>query len=79
MSWVSGCAFYLIIWWVVLFAVLPWGVQTISSEDVGKGHASSAPRNPRILMKAAITSVIAGVIWGAFYWAFEAGWIGFSG
>ncbi|QCI78785.1 DUF1467 family protein [Hankyongella ginsenosidimutans] len=28
MSLISGLAIYLIIWWTVLFTVLPWGVRT---------------------------------------------------
>ena len=27
MGWISGIFVYFLIWWVVLFAVLPWGVQ----------------------------------------------------
>jgi|APTNR8051073442_1049403.scaffolds.fasta_scaffold12618_3 predicted secreted protein len=68
MGWVSGAAVYLIIWWLVIFLVLPWGVQPISSEDVRRGHAESAPRRPHLLLKFAVTTVIAAVLWLGVYW-----------
>ena len=32
------------------------------------GQATSAPSNPRILLKMAITTVIAGIAWAGVYW-----------
>lgn len=78
MGWVSGAAVYLIIWWMVIFLVLPWGSQPIAAEDVRKGHAASAPQNPRILLKFAITTVISGVIWLMVNWVINSGLISFS-
>ena len=37
MSWTTAIAIYFMIWWVVLFAVLPWGVRTQEESD-GGGH-----------------------------------------
>ncbi len=48
---------FVIIWWMVLFCVLPWGVQ--APESPAPGHATSAPARPRILLKFAITTAIA--------------------
>jgi predicted secreted protein len=76
-TWVGGIAIYVVIWWTVIFAVLPFGVHPISAEDVAKGHAAGAPRQPRVLFKAAVTSVVAAVIWLIFYWVIEAGAIRF--
>ncbi len=73
MGWISGIAVYVIIWWVVIFMVLPWGVQTIGSDDVARGHASSAPRRPRILLKAAVTTVVAAVVWLVIFWIIDSG------
>ncbi len=78
MGWVSGAAVYLIIWWMVIFLVLPWGSQPIAAEDVRKGHAPSAPQNPRIPLKFAITTVISGVIWLMVNWVINSGLISFS-
>ena len=56
----------MIIWWTVFFAVLPWGVRVPESHE--PGHATSAPERPLLWRKAAITSVIAAILWlGAYY------------
>jgi predicted secreted protein len=59
----SLVAIYFVVWWIVILAVLPWGVRTQDEEgDVVMGTASSAPARPRLLMKAIITSVVAAVV-----------------
>ncbi len=61
-----AAAIYLTIWWIVLFAVLPLGVR--SSEEAGQerpeGADPGAPAAPQLLKKAAITTVIAAVVFG---------------
>ena len=79
MSWVSGFAVYVIIWWTVIFAVLPFGVQPIAADEVSKGHAAGAPLRPRILLKVAVTSVVAAVLWLIVYWLFESGLVRLAG
>ena len=65
MNWATGIAVYVCIWWVVIFAVLPWGVrQAEPSED---GFDPGAPVNPRLGLKALVTTAIATVLWVAFY------------
>lgn len=61
MGWVSGVTVYVIIWWVVLFAVLPWGVRSADSGE--PGGAEGAPLTPRIGLKFLVTTIIAGLIW----------------
>ena len=61
------------IWWVVLFAVLPWGVKV--PERPEKGHATSAPERPRLWRKAAITTAVSGVIWLGVFALIESGLI----
>ncbi len=79
MSWTSGLAIYLVIWWLVIFLVLPWGRRdTIGSENVQKGQDAGAPKRPRMLVKMAVTTVASGVIFAAFYWVTESGAISFS-
>jgi predicted secreted protein len=62
----SGIVVYVIIWWVVLFMVLPWGAG--APETPGPGHATSAPERPRLALKAGVTTAIAAVLWLACYW-----------
>ena len=72
MTIVGGMALYFVIWWTVLFAVLPFGVRS-QSEDGGviDGTEPGAPVLPGLLRKALITSAIAAVVFlGVWYvWA----------
>ena len=78
MGWATGTAVYLVIWWLVIFMVLPWGAKSVIDEDdVKKGHAASAPKNPRMPLKIAITTVISGALWGIVYMVIETGVISF--
>lgn len=70
MSWATGLMVYLVIWWTVLFAVLPLGVRRV--ENPGKGQERGAPERPQILRKAVITSIVAAVLWIAFYFLHHA-------
>jgi predicted secreted protein len=54
---------YVVVWWLVLFMVLPFGAAP--AEDVQPGHASSAPEKPRMLIKLLITTVIAAGVTAA--------------
>jgi predicted secreted protein len=62
---VGYIAVYLVIWWVVLFAVLPFGVKSQhEAGEVVPGTEPGAPVRPRLLLKFLVTSLIAAVIWG---------------
>ena len=55
-------AIYAIIWWIVLFAMLPIGVRTQEEEgEVAPGTAESAPHMPKLLPKMLATTVVAMV------------------
>jgi predicted secreted protein len=70
MSWATGVMVYLVIWWTILFAVLPLGVRRV--ENPGKGEERGAPERPQLLRKAIITSIVAAVLWIAFYFLHQA-------
>ncbi|WP_316976654.1 DUF1467 family protein [Shumkonia mesophila] len=75
MGWISGIAVYLVIWWLVIFMVLPWGNQPLDAVDVARGHAPSAPRKPHLAIKVAATTAIAGILWAIVYVIMDQGWI----
>lgn len=78
MGWATGTAVYLVIWWLVIFMVLPWGARSVIDEDdVKKGDAPGAPKKPRMVLKIAITTVISGVLWGIVYTVIDSGVISF--
>ena len=71
MNIVSGIAIYFVIWWTVLFAVLPFGVRNASEagEAVQQGNEAGAPVVHGMLRKIMITTVISAMVFAAIYWA----------
>jgi predicted secreted protein len=63
MSWTTALAIYFIIWWVVLFAVLPWGIRSqAESGEVVPGSDPGAPAIPRLGAKLVWTTFVATVV-----------------
>jgi len=64
MNWALGIASYVVIWWVVLFAVLPWGVVgQHESGAIVPGTEPAAPVAPRLWFKLGVTTAIAAAVW----------------
>ncbi|WP_293801557.1 DUF1467 family protein [uncultured Bosea sp.] len=69
MNLVGGLALYFVIWWITLFAVLPFGIRSQQEAgDVVAGTEPGAPVLPGLLKKAVITSVIAAVIFAGVWY-----------
>ncbi len=51
---------FLLVWWLVLFMVLPWGVEAQGVND--EGGLPAAPKNPQLKRKLLITTAIAFVV-----------------
>ena len=81
MSLVTGLMIYAILWWLVLFMVLPFGVRTVREEggEVGEGEAASAPARPRIALKMLVTTIVSGVVMGLFLAGMNSGLIDLRG
>ncbi|MBV8567682.1 MAG: DUF1467 family protein [Methylobacteriaceae bacterium] len=63
MSVAVGIALFLTIWWVVLFAVLPFGVTSQhETGNVVHGTDPAAPVAPRLVAKAIWTTLISAII-----------------
>lgn len=72
MSISGGIVAFIVIWWLVLFTVLPVGVRTQDEDgEVVPGSMGSAPSSPQLLRKAMITTGIAAVLWTAFFFVVE--------
>ena len=71
MSTATSIAIYFIIWWLVLFLVLPFGIRNAheTGETVEEGNEPGAPVNPRLVRKAVITTILATAVFAAFYLA----------
>jgi predicted secreted protein len=69
MSVSLGIAIYVVLWWTVLFAVLPIGVRTQGEDgSVVPGTPESAPSTPRLLRVILFTTVISALLF-AGVWA----------
>ena len=75
MTWATGLAVYVVVWWIVLFTVLPWGAQPPDRPEVG--HATSAPDKPRMWLKAGVTTLVAAIVWLGIFWLAQSDLISF--
>jgi predicted secreted protein len=63
MSVGTAIAIYFVVWWIVLFAVLPWGVRSQEeSGQVSKGTDPGAPAMLRLAPKLLWTTAVAAVV-----------------
>lgn len=64
MGWALGIAVYVVIWWLTLFVVLPFGVRSqTESGDVVTGTDPGAPKAHLMGRKLLITTLISVIIW----------------
>jgi predicted secreted protein len=64
MTLTSFLLIYVVVWWVVIFAILPVGIKSVSESDEvqAEGVEEGAPVRPMLLKKVVITSLISVVI-----------------
>ena len=68
MSLLGAFAVYFIIWWTVLFCILPMNIRSqIESGEVVAGTEPGAPSAPQLVQKAVITSVVSLVVFAMIY------------
>ncbi len=59
----GAIAFYFVVWWVMLFAVLPFGIRSQhESNETVPGTEPGAPVAPALMEKAIWTTIVAGVV-----------------
>ena len=62
----TAVAVFFLIWWVVLFAVLPWGVRSQhEGGEIAPGTDPGAPVIPRLGRKLLWTTIVSVVIFAA--------------
>jgi len=68
MSLTTAIAIYFVLWWLTLFAVLPWGVQSQhESGDISPGSEPGAPALPRIAAKLLWTTIVSAIVFALLY------------
>lgn len=79
MSWVLAVAVFFIVWWVTLFAVLPFSLRTQHEDgDVTLGTVKSAPRGPHVFRAMVRTTIITIVLFAIWYIAVDIYGFGFE-
>ncbi len=59
----TAIAIYFLIWWITLFAILPFGVRSQEeSGDIVPGTDPGAPALPRLVRKLIWTTLVASVV-----------------
>ena len=72
----TGFAIYFVLWWIVLFLTLPFGVR--SQHEDGEGAPGTDPGAPimaRMGSKLIWTTVISAAIYAAALLAYKAGYL----
>ena len=71
MSVTTAIAIYFLIWWLVLFAVLPWGIRSQAEHgEISAGSDPGAPALPRLWLKLVWTTLVSGLVFGLLYVAY---------
>ncbi len=77
MQWLSAFAIFFIVWWTVLFIVLPIGLRTqLEAGDVEVGTEASAPARFKGGRVVLMTTLISLLLCGTWY--FTTSYFGFS-
>ncbi|MCG7393913.1 DUF1467 family protein [Microvirga sp. ACRRW] len=59
----GGIALYFVIWWILLFAILPFGIRSqVETGEVVAGSEPGAPSAPALQEKAIWTSLVSSVV-----------------
>jgi predicted secreted protein len=75
-AWTTYAAIYFIIWWTVLFAVLPWGIRSQTEHgDVVPGSDPGAPAVPNLKSKVIWTTAVSTIVFAAFCYSYVNGLI----
>jgi len=76
----TALAIFFLIWWVVLFAVLPWGIKSQhEGEEIPPGTDPGAPSKARIGWKLVWTTVVALAIYGVCFVIYAEHWVTVDG
>lgn len=68
-------AIYIVVWWVVLFGVLPLGTSSETHEPPTDGSQWGAPRTPNLKKKFITTTWVSFIVWVFVMWLVFIGWM----
>jgi predicted secreted protein len=72
----TAIAIYFVVWWIVLFAILPLGVRNAheAGETILEGNEPGAPVEHQMGKKALITTMVSAVVFAMIYFALQYAW-----
>lgn len=75
MNLLSAIAVYFIIWWLMLFLTLPFGVRSAheAGEAVEQGNEPGAPVQHHLQRKMIVTSLLAAVVFAGVLAIYQGG------
>jgi predicted secreted protein len=76
MSWFTAFVVFVLVWWTVLFAVLPFGTRPEPDADPATGWRG-VPAQPLMGRKLLATTLISLVVWGAIMAVIRSDWLSF--
>ena len=72
----TGFAIYFVLWWIVLFVTLPFGVRSQHEDgETIPGNDPGAPVAPQMGRKLIWTTLISAVLFAASMLAYDAGYL----
>jgi predicted secreted protein len=72
----TAVAIYFLIWWITLFAVLPFGIRSQHEDgDMPEGTDPGAPVLPRVGRKLIWTTLVSAVIFAGCYVVYVNHWL----
>ena len=72
----TALAIYFVLWWLVLFVTLPFGVRSLHEDGGGApGTDPGAPVLTRMVPKLIWTTIISAVIFAIAMWAYYRGYL----
>ena len=72
----TAIAIYFVVWWIVLFAILPLGVRNAheAGETILEGNEPGAPVEHQMGRKAIITTVVSAIVFAIIYVSIQYFW-----
>lgn len=72
MSLTGGIVLYVVMWFLVLFVLLPFGHQSqAEAGHVTPGTPEGAPHNPPLKKKMLWATLVTAVLWGIIFYIIE--------
>ena len=75
---VTMLAIYIVCWWVVLFAILPLGMNQGDQQAPTDGGQCGAPVKPNLKKKAITTTWVSAIVWVLIVGVVESGLVDLS-